>query len=355
MDSVTQITLGATVGEAIGGRQLGARAPLWGAAFGTLPDLDVLADPFLTESQALTFHRSLSHSLVFVAVVTVVAAFGLRRLHRKTPFSTTQWLGLVGAVLVTHVGLDCLTTYGTQIFWPFSRRPVMLGTIFVIDPLYTIPLATGLLVSLRWPSTAPQRRWINAAGLIVSSAYLLLTIGNKLYVQSVFRRASTENQLSAQRLFTNPTPFNNLLWRGIVEAEDGFYVGFYSLLDNERSIDFRRVPKGHELLSNARGNRIVERFRRFSQGYFIVRKTGDGGRTIHDLRFGRNDVGLTSSGEYIFSFRLVEDPNGTIVALAPEQPPIHLSGPFLRRFVARITGRVESSSLSVLPMRATTR
>jgi inner membrane protein len=42
MDTVTQIGLGAAVGEAVLGRQLGRRALLWGGICGLLPDLDVL-------------------------------------------------------------------------------------------------------------------------------------------------------------------------------------------------------------------------------------------------------------------------------------------------------------------------
>ena len=42
MDTVTQIGLGAAVGEAMLGRLVGRRALLWGGIFGLLPDLDVL-------------------------------------------------------------------------------------------------------------------------------------------------------------------------------------------------------------------------------------------------------------------------------------------------------------------------
>ena len=42
MDSVTQLVLGSTVGHAIGSKALGRKAILWGAAIGTLPDLDVI-------------------------------------------------------------------------------------------------------------------------------------------------------------------------------------------------------------------------------------------------------------------------------------------------------------------------
>ena len=348
MDTVTQITLGAAVGEATAGREAGNKAPLWGAAFGLLPDLDVLANPFLTEAQALTFHRSLTHSLLFIAVVTPLAAYLLRHFSSEDAPSFRRWAGLVSAVLATHVGLDCLTTYGTQIFWPFSTYPVIYGTIFIIDPLYTIPLAAGLLVSLRWVPTAKRRRWANSAGLTLSSAYLLLTVANKQHIDSVFAQNLAQKQPPAERFLTTPSPFNNLLWRGIAETEDGFYVGDYSLLDPDRTIAFRYVPKRHDLLGDAHDNPFVQRLRRFSRGYFTIRRGDDGALLVHDLRFGRNDLGLTADGEYLFTFRLREDAEGRIVGLRQEEPPLRLNRALLRQFVARIRGRTEVDTISAV-------
>jgi inner membrane protein len=45
MDSLTQIVLGASVGEAVAGKKIGNKAMLWGAIAGTIPDLDVLLNP----------------------------------------------------------------------------------------------------------------------------------------------------------------------------------------------------------------------------------------------------------------------------------------------------------------------
>jgi len=42
VDSLTQIILGAAVGEAVLGKKVGNKALLWGGIAGTLPDLDVL-------------------------------------------------------------------------------------------------------------------------------------------------------------------------------------------------------------------------------------------------------------------------------------------------------------------------
>jgi inner membrane protein len=348
MDTVTQITLGAAVGEATAGREAGTKAPLWGAVFGLLPDLDVLANPFLTEAQALTFHRSLTHSLLFIAVVTPLAAYLFRRFSSDDGPSFWRWAGLVGAVLATHVGLDCLTTYGTQVFWPFSNYPVIYGTIFIIDPLYTIPLAVGLLASFRWGPTVRMRRWANYAGLGLSSLYLLLTVINKQYIDHVFAQNLAQKQPAVERFLTTPSPFNNLLWRGIAETKDGFYVGNYSLLDTDRSIAFRYVPKRHDLLGDARDNAFVQRLRRFSRGYFTVRRGTDGALRIHDLRFGRNDLGLTAEGEYLFTFRLLEDANGRVVGLRQEEPQLRLNRSLLRQFVARIRGRTEIDVISAV-------
>jgi len=337
MDSLTQITLGAAVGEAVAGRQAGAKAPLWGAFLGTLPDLDVLANPFLTEAQSLLFHRGPSHSLLLTAVLIPLLAAALARLHADGP-SRRRWAVFVGSILLTHIGLDCLTTYGTQVFWPFTRTPVIIGSIFIIDPLYTVPLAAGLLAAFRWAHTDRRRRLANYVGLAVSSAYLALTLVNKAYVEQVFDAALRAQGHPTERVFTKPTAFNNLLWTAISEGEDGFYVGSYSLLDDDRAVSFRYVPKRHDRLGDAADSPFVDRLRWFSRGYFTVRQGPDGRLTVQDLRFGRNDLGLTPNGTYIFTFHLRRDEAGTVTGFTQRRPEMKVDWALLRRFVARIGG-----------------
>ena len=338
MDSLTQLTLGAAVGEAVAGRQAGNKAPLWGAALGTLPDLDVLANPFLTEAQALVFHRSLTHSFVFAIGMALLLGWVLRWLHGPNT-SRRRWMMMVGAVLLTHLGLDCLTSYGTQVFWPFSRYPVILATIFIIDPLYTVPLLGGLLVSLFWASGSRTRRIANYVGLALSSAYLLVTVANKLHVDQVVAEALERQNHSVEQVLTKPTPFNNLLWTAIAETDDGFYVGHYSLLDETRAVDFQFVRKNHDLLGSAAQSLEVQRLQWFSRGYYAVRRTADGGLRVVDLRFGRSDLGLTNEGSYIFSFKLIRDGSGRVTALRREPPDVRLTSDLVHRFVNRIRGR----------------
>jgi len=331
------------VGEAVAGREAGGKAPLWGAFLGTLPDLDVLANPFLTEAQSLLFHRGPSHSLLFALLVAPLLGLGLARLHDNGP-SRRRWSALVGTVLLTHIGLDCLTVYGTQVFWPFTRTPVLYSTIFIIDPLYTVPLLGGLLTALWWSPSSRTRRWANYLGLALSSAYLLVTIANKLHVEHVVETALQSQGHATERVLTKPTAFNNLLWVGIAEAEDGFHVGYYSLLDSDRDLSFRYVPKKHHLLGKDTDNPFVDRLRWFSRGYFTVRRAPDSSLTIQDIRFGRNDLGLTPDGRYIFTFHLHRNDAGRITGFHQQRPPMKVDGVLLRRFVRRVRGHDVSTT-----------
>ena len=64
MDSVTQIVLGAAVGEAVLGKKIGNKAMVLGAIAGTIPDLDVIANYFTDTVSALEIHRGFTHSIL---------------------------------------------------------------------------------------------------------------------------------------------------------------------------------------------------------------------------------------------------------------------------------------------------
>lgn len=345
MDSFTQIALGAAVGEATLGSKVGKKAPLWGAALGTLPDLDVLANPFVSEMQALAIHRGFSHSLLFAVLAAPTLGYLLHRLHRRDDATFSGWSTLVFLALFTHILLDCFTSYGTQIFQPLSNYPVIFGTIFIIDPLYTLPLVVGLLVALTHPPGARWRRIANYAGLGLSSLYLLLTVANKIHIDRVFADAFDAQGYAVERVFTTPMPLNNVLWMAIAEDSTGFWVGYYSLFDDDLPTDFRRIPKNHHLLDDVWNTPAVERLRWFSRGYFTV-STSDDQLYVHDLRFGPSDFGVGDAEEatYLFTFRLQRAPDGRVTGFQQEEPDFQLDAQTMRRYLARVRGDVPSAT-----------
>lgn len=338
MDSLTQIALGAAVGEAALGRRVGNLAPAWGAVLGTLPDLDILLYPMLDPVNELAMHRSFSHSIVFSVIAAPVIGALLARLHRGRGVTAGPWSWLVFLALFTHLALDSFTVYGTQVFWPFSAYPVSFDSIFIVDPAYTVPLAIGVLLSMRRGSETGRRGRPNRIGLALSSLYLVWSLGVKVFVDRSFREALDARGIVPERVMTNPTPLNTVLWMGMAEANDTLWIGLQGVFDRGPTTALVPVPRRSALLDAHRSDRAVRRLEWFSKGWWAAEETPDGPLYVNDLRFGRTDAFMDESGEYIFRFRLQET-GGSFDSFAQEQPDLRASRDNLAALIDRITRR----------------
>lgn len=98
MDSITQIVLGAAAGDAVLGKRIGNRAMVWGAIAGTIPDLDIIGNLWMSELDSLAFHRGISHSFLF----SIVGAFLFGWLvHRMYESRFHKLIGMAGWILIS--------------------------------------------------------------------------------------------------------------------------------------------------------------------------------------------------------------------------------------------------------------
>ncbi len=270
MDSLTQIALGAAVGTAVLGRKVGARAALWGAVCGTLPDLDVLL-PYGDPVRDFTFHRAESHSLFWLTVASPFLAWVIARLHRSAGATFRECWLLVWLSLVTHPLLDAFTVYGTQLLLPFSDYPVGVGSVFIIDPLYTVPLIVGVIAALRLRRVAPDRamRW-NAVGLALSTLYLGWGVAAQSHVEGVVNRTLAATPLAQARTLVTPAPFNTLLWRVVVMDDGGYHEGYYSLFDASPHVQLDHHASDPRLLEPLRDDWSVRRLAWFTKGFYAA-------------------------------------------------------------------------------------
>lgn len=339
MDVATQVTLGAAVGEAALGSKAGSKAAAWGAVCGLIPDLDILCSPFVSEAELLAIHRGITHSFVFAAAIAPVLGRLIQRLHKAHNITWVQWSWLVFWATVTHPILDSFTMYGTQVFQPFSNYPVAFSSIFIIDPMYTLPLLAGVITALVSRRNLRRRRIANILGLSLSSAYLVFTLGMKLHVESVFERALHKQNLEYERLFTTPMPLSALLWMGIADNGQQMSVGLYSIFDRSGDLTFQRIAKNSQHLEGIIDEPVIQRLLWFSRGFYTIEHKNDE-VYFNDARFGRDDNWLDNTGAYIFSFRLLRDPKnpGHIPDFRREAPPFDMRAQRLNRFFSRVLG-----------------
>jgi inner membrane protein len=312
MDSLTQIILGAACGEAVLGKKIGNKALLFGAIGGTIPDLDVFIGRlfYTNEIDIMLFHRGFMHSILFSALGALLFGWLVFKVYNKGMrlHSTTlkNWVSLFFWSLFTHPILDCFTPYGTQLFAPFSNYRVAFNNIAVADPFYTMPFLVCVIVLMFYNRTSVKRRKWLIYGFAISSIYMVFTIGNKLYVNSIFKSSLADEDIAYSRFSAQPSIFNNILWYGIAETESSYKVAYYSLLDNNnRFSQWLEIPKTRAITTLE--YKDLKELSWFSNGYYSVDKSSNNFYLYNDLRYPLIE---TKAGyESVFSLYLFKDNN----------------------------------------------
>ncbi|TVP52214.1 MAG: metal-dependent hydrolase [Halomonas sp.] len=295
MDSVTQAALGAALGGAVLGRRLGRKSILIGALVATLPDLDVVLD-YGDAVANITEHRGFSHSLFVLTGLATLLALLCARFAPARDISLQRWWWFFALMLITHPLLDALTTYGTQLFWPLDLQPAAWPIIFIIDPLYTLPLLIALgiaLISNRIPKAC---LW----GLAISSVYLVMAAGAKTLVEQRLAPVLAEQGLEDAPLLVQPTPFNTVLWRATVIDGDRYYESLISIFDGDHAPRLEPLIRNAELEEVALASQQGQRLDWFA-GPFLRYETRqlDGSETLI-----ATDIRLGFPGYHPFSFTL---------------------------------------------------
>jgi membrane-bound metal-dependent hydrolase YbcI (DUF457 family) len=166
LDSITQIVLGAAVGEAVLGKKIGNKAMLYGAIAGTIPDLDVISSFFIDTVTALEVHRGFTHSVFFCVLFAPLFAFIVTKYEAHKNLKDWSWLFFWA--FITHAILDAQTTWGTQLFWPLDIR-LAFKNVFVISLNCVCPNESVKFI------ISPNRR---VSSRNSSASFLVITGGN---------------------------------------------------------------------------------------------------------------------------------------------------------------------------------
>ena len=288
------------------------KALVAGALLGTLPDLDVLID-YGDAVRNFTYHRGFSHSLFVLPGVAVLIWLLLRRWWEPVDVAPGRWLAAISLALITHPLLDAHTAYGTQLLWPLTVTPTSWSTIFIIDPLFTLPLLAGFVAILGW-ALRPGAHRVLVAALVLSTVYLGWTWIGKAVVERHARHSLAAAGLDYRALFSTPAPLNSLLWRVVVLTDEGYAEGFDSLIIDEGDIAFSSYVSDTTALAEAADIWAVQRLRWFSND-FVRADVVDGRLVITDLRMGQDP-------NYVFRHIVAAHGNLHWKPVPPERMPV---------------------------------
>lgn len=216
MEPITHLAAGLLTAQALRPALLPKPAAARGftllcAVAATIPDIDSLAVLLGPESYLL-HHRGLTHSIFFLPFFALLLAFMARRLGASVPLR--QGFLAAALALLSHLFLDVVTTFGTQLFAPFSSVRISFEGVFVVDPPFTLALLAFALAARLSPKRAQA---LALCGLVLLLAYPLLGNAARLNMQARYLTMLAAQGESVERIRVAPDALSPYYWKVVLE------------------------------------------------------------------------------------------------------------------------------------------
>ena len=282
MDPLSQGTVGAAFAQSIANKNNIFKIGFIGFLAGMTPDLDVLIQSSTDPILSLEYHRQFTHSLFFIPFGSLIFAILIFPLFKSSlSLKTVYFASFLG--YATHGLLDACTSYGTQLFWPFSNERISWNNISIVDPLFTIPILIFLVIAIK---TKKKTFSFFGIGWII----FYLTLGYVQYERALSAaiELATMRGHNADRLTLKPSFGNLILWKSIYQHKETFYVDAIRTVqsstwcsgDTIRVFDYNyHLP---DLDKESQQKKDIERFRWFSQDYLGYYKEKN---VVADVRY----------------------------------------------------------------------
>jgi len=204
MDTITHGIAGALIGKAVfGGDDMFSRRPMnqkrivtWSLMFGAIfPDSDVIRGWFdHSDMLIMTWHRSITHSLLCLPVWAIVLALLTRAIAKWRKWEAPSLAALTAIYAVgigSHIFLDLVTDFGTMIWSPLKWSRPAWDLIFIIDfTLSAILLVPQILAWIYAKRDGLRQRalscWIISVAVTIAVVAISRVVGAPISARYVF-------------------------------------------------------------------------------------------------------------------------------------------------------------------------
>jgi inner membrane protein len=293
MDPVSQGVLGASLTQIFSNKNNIVYVFIIGFLAGMFPDVDVFFrsnhDPILF----LEFHRQFTHSLIFIplgSLIFTLIFYGL--FFRLIPFGFLKTWLFATLGYATHGLLDACTSYGTQLFWPFSNERISWNSISIIDPLFTIPISALLVLSL-----IKRKSFWSKIALGWIFIYLIIGFIQNHRAEQVAKEIVSQRNHHPEIISVKPSFGNIILWKIIYQHNDYFYIDAVNIGPKTEVFTGQKIKKfnKYELpyfndLSEIQ-KKDIDRFLWFSQNFVATNPQNQ--FELLDIRYSNlpNEIG----------------------------------------------------------------
>ncbi len=285
---------------------------LWGALAQTIPDVDFISFSWLNTPEALLAHRGFTHSVLFALFIIPVFALIAEKIHRPHNIAFRTWLLFFATEVFVHLFIDGFNNYGVGWLEPFSHARYSFNVIYVADPFFSFWPGIALCMLIILNSYDTKRKFWWKFGVIIPFIYLGYCCINKIKINNDVKEIFAIQHIPHEKYFTTPSPLQNWLWYVVAGNGKGYYVGFRSVFDNKKQIDFQYFPRNDSLLNSVADKEDFQKLIRFSQQFFTVEKWNDT-LVFNDLRFGQIIGWQNPKEKFVFHYYLQRPNNNTLV------------------------------------------
>jgi inner membrane protein len=182
----------------------------------------------------------------------------------------------------------------------------------VADPFFSVWPGIALVMLIILNPFHSKRKFWWKFGIIIPFLYLGYCTINKIKINNDVKEIFITQHIPHERYFTTPAPLQNWLWYVVAGNDSGYYVGFRSLFDSKKQINFQYFPRNDSLLKPIADHEGLQKLIRFSQQFYTVEKY-NGTLVFNDLRFGQIIGWEKPKEQFVFHYFLQHPEDNTLV------------------------------------------
>ncbi|MGL4722268.1 MAG: metal-dependent hydrolase [Desulfovibrionaceae bacterium] len=222
MDSATHILSGVIIHQSLTKKYRSTFLLLLSIVIANFPDIDFVFT-FFTRDSIVFGHRAITHALIVAPFFAFCFAlfFYKQKIQnvQNSPWTFTKIFLYSLFILLIHLYLDLITTYGMYVLLPFSLERYSVPSIFIMDPFLLSGLILSLFFSRKFGTKATR------TGLAFLFLYPIFSYGIQITLEQNMTKKYAPLLGKNVIIDLVPMPLSPIYWKVIIDEGNKLHMG----------------------------------------------------------------------------------------------------------------------------------